>query len=286
MSSLVIRQSDLSSYARCPQQKKLSNLQRDGLLPKAPEQLSATAFGSVIHSAVHIMERRYALKDTDPLGHARTHFEYYWNQENIEAICPRVTIWLPRETWSGMLARGLATLDLYWEHLQQDKGRVLGLEVSFNVPIVIDGTEHTLHGTIDRLALRRTGRAFLSVEDFKSGRDYYGLRFNQQFSVYSYASLQPEFWAAWEDGEALYERFRDLPRRGTWISLRDGVKRSDAGWRGPQDYARLEVALREYVRAVKADIYPLNLSGSVCTYCPYREGLCGGVALPDERHGS
>jgi DNA primase len=65
----------------------------------------------------------------------------------------------------------------------------------------------------------------------------------------------------------LSTRFSVLARRGTWISLRNGVDRQDAGWRGPQDYTRGWAAVRGYVKAVKADIYPLSLTGDTCFYC-------------------
>jgi hypothetical protein len=54
---------------------------------------------------------------------------------------------------------------------------------------------------------------------------------------------------------------------------------------GPQDYARGWAAVRGYVKAVKADIYPLSLTGDVCFWCQFREGICGGVAVPDEDYG-
>lgn len=282
-----IRQSDLSSFARCAQQKRLTDMQRGGLLTKAPEQLSNTAYGSVMHHAVRIMEEYHARGMEDPLAHGKATFEYYWRADNISAICPPVTIWTPRQTWSGLLRKGLRTLELYWEHLRKDKARLLGLEVEFTLPYVLDGVEHELHGTMDRLSVRRSSRIFLNIEDFKTGQDYIGLRWNTQFTIYSWATLQRAFWDAWGDeADQLYNRFRLAPRRGTWISLRDGAKRSDAGYRADLDYRRMDVALREYVRAVEADIYPLTLTGSVCRFCPFREGICGGVPVPEEDYGS
>lgn len=282
-----IRQSDLSSWSRCAQQKHLQNQQRAGLLDKEPEQLSRTAYGSVMHHAVRVMEERHVTGQSDPLGHARSTFEYFWDQSNTHVICQPVTIWAPRDTWSGMLRKGLAVLGVYWEHLQRDKAKVLGLEVEFNLPYMLDGVEHTMHGTMDKLTLRRSGRAFLNVEDFKTGEDYVALRWNQQFTIYSWATTQRAFWDLWgAEADDLWERTSVMPRRGTWISLRGGCKRSDAGYRGPQDYARMDVALREYVRANEAGIYPLTLTGAVCRFCPFREGICGGVPVPDENYGA
>jgi hypothetical protein len=278
----------LTSYARCAQQKHLTDLQRAGMLDKEPEQLSLTAFGTVIHHAARVLEEEHHKGGADPLGKARATFEYYWAPENIHHLTPPVTIWTPRDTWTGSLRRGLAVLGTYYDQLVKDKGKLLGLEVEFTLPYLLDGEWHEIHGTMDRLSLRRTsGGPYLNIEDFKSGRDYIGLRWNVQFTVYSWATLQPAFWDAWGAESAdLAHRFANVRRRGTWISLRDGVKRSDAGYRGPQDYARMDVALREYVKAVRLDVYPLTLSGSVCRFCPFREGLCGGVPIPDENYGA
>ena len=282
-----IRQSDLASFARCAQQKKLTDLQRAGALDQPAEQLSRTAFGTVIHHALHVMEKHHHYRDADPLQQALASFEYYWDQANIHVLTPPVTIWCARDTWAGMRRRGLATLELYWHQLEADRGKLLALEVPFTLPYELDGVAHELHGTMDRLSLRRTSQSFLNIEDFKSGQDYIGLRWNLQFTIYAWATTQPGFWEAWEDdeGEKLYEQFRLLPRRGTWISVRDGVRRSDAGWRGPQDYARMDAVLRGYVRAVEADNYPLSMTGAVCRFCPFSDGICGGVPVPDEDHG-
>lgn len=282
-----IRQSDLASWSRCAQQKHLQDEQRAGRLSKDPEQLSPTAFGSVMHHALRVMEEWHLFGRPDPLGYARQTFEYYWDQDNIHLICPPVTIWTPRETWTGLLRKGLALLDVYWEQLQRDVGKVLGLEVEFNLPLVIDGEEHLMHGTMDKLTLRRSGRSFINVEDFKTGREYIGLRWNLQFTIYTWATLQPAFWDAWGDeGPGLSARFANMPRRGTWIDVRGGIKRRDAGYRADLDWQRMKVALREYIRANKAEVYPLTLTGSVCRYCPFREGICGGVPVPEETYGS
>lgn len=294
MSPTQIRQSDLTAYGRCAQQKHLTDLQRAGMLDREPEQLSLTAFGTVIHHAARVLEEYHHKGLPDPLGHAQRTFEHYWDQSNIHELTPPVTIWTPRDSWQGSLRRGLAILATYYEQLVKDRGKLLGLEVEFTLPYILDGEEHQIHGTMDRLSLRRTaGGAYLNVEDFKSGRDYYGLRWNVQFTVYIWATLQRAFWDAWgAEGEELAQRFGlmdsaiRLRRRGTWISLRDGVKRSDAGYRGPQDFARMDVALREYIKANRLDVFPLVLSGNVCRFCPFREGLCGGVAVPDENYGA
>lgn len=282
---MQIRQSDLSSFARCAQQKKLSDQQRAGILTKPAEQLSMTAYGSVMHHALHVMEKAHHYKTGDALEQAIATFEYYWDQNNIGVICPPVTIWAARDTYQGLLRKGVATLALYWEYLQKDTGKLLGLEVEFTLPYVLDGVEHTIHGTMDRLSLRRGSQPYINVEDFKSGKDYIALRHNLQFTMYVLATTYREFWQQWPDGDAMFDRFALTPRRGTWISVRSGVKRSDAGYRGAQDFARLDAAMREYVKANTYDVFPLSLTGEVCRFCPFQNGLCGGVPVPAEEYG-
>lgn len=282
----VVRQSDLASYARCAQQKKLTDLSRAGLLAK-PEQLSMTAYGSVLHYAVHVLEKLTYEKRADALDRAHATFDYYWQPANIAQICEPVTIWAARQTYSGLLRKGHQSLDLFAKHLKGDQSKLLGLEVEFNLPFELDGEQHTFHGTMDRLSLRKTTSAtYVNVEDYKTGQDYKHLRWNAQFSGYCWATTQEAFWEPWgAEGPRMYQRFHLMARRGTWVSLRNGVDRQDAGWRGPQDYARFWACIREYVKAVKADIYPLSLKGDVCEFCRYREGLCGGVSVPDPEHG-
>jgi hypothetical protein len=123
-----------------------------------------------------------------------------------------------------------------------------------------------------------------------TGKDYVALRYNLQFSAYSLASLQREFWvgARGEDGfgdrgEELFQRFQGAGRRGTWINLKT-IKFQDAGWRGPVDYARFTLALEQMHASIKADIFPLSISGAVCQYCSFRR-ICGGTGLPSADHG-
>jgi hypothetical protein len=294
VNGIIVRQSDLSSYSRCAQQKKLNDQVRAGDLGP-PEVLSMTAYGSVIHHAIHVMEKLHHEKRPDAVEKSHASFDYYWDPANIMGIPETypVTIWAARQTWAGLGRKGHQTIDLYAKYLQADVSKLLGLELSFNLPFELDGEQHVFHGTMDRLSLRKlSGTPYLNVEDFKTGKDYGtrkgDLRWNAQFSGYSWATTQLKFWTdAWgqEEGEELFTRFSVLARRGTWISLKNGVDRQDAGWRGPQDYARFWAAIREYVKAVKADIYPLSLTGDVCFYCAFREGICGGVAVPDEDHG-
>lgn len=283
---LVIRQSDLGSYNRCPQQKKL----RDTLEGAGERQqtLSATVYGSVTHHALQIMETLHHEGRDDALEVAIATFLHYWHPDNVGVIEPGgIDVWLPRQTYGGLREKGQQVLKLHYEWLKGDTGQLLALEYQFAVPYLIDGVQHTLTGMIDRLSSRRHLRKpVLNVEDFKTGKVPTFLRWNQQFSVYTYASTQRPFWDGFDDPEKAYETTKGWARRGTWIDM-STVTRKDAGWRAEADYARLHVALREYVKAVEADVYPLNMKGDVCMFCPFaRTGQCGGVVLPEESDGA
>src|ERR1017187_2664680 len=82
---LVVRQSDLSSYSRCAQQKKLNDQGRDADLGR-PEVLSMTAYGSVMHHAIHVLEKLNFDKRPDALEKAHSTFDYYWDPANISGI--------------------------------------------------------------------------------------------------------------------------------------------------------------------------------------------------------
>lgn len=307
---LLFHQSDLSALARCPAQL---GYKRAGLPTKSN---SAMAFGSVIHDVLEYMERHfyelriehahklktvaYAQGYNQIVFNAKQRFVHYWNPMNIEAICDPVPPdgWLPRQGYNELRTRGIDAIQKYGELIRFDDSELLATEYSFRVPIVgtVDedtGEPHELAGSVDRLAVRHyLQKPVVAIDDWKSGRDYKNLRHNLQFTAYSYASTQKEFWTGAVGGEdgygvergtQLYERFADTPRRNTWINLRL-FKFQDAGWRGPQDYERFKLAILQFAALIKADIFPLTISGEVCQYCEFRS-ICGGIGVPDDNYG-
>jgi hypothetical protein len=252
------------------------------------KQLSATAFGSVMHNALHNLERH---RD---LGLALQTFEYYWHPLNIDQICTPVEEWIMGHSYSKLLAKGRETLKRYWDLKQYDDEEVLALEFPFIVPI--DGTwdedlnkPHELAGTVDRLAVRHYKRQLqVCIDDWKTGQKPRYLRHNIQFSAYAYASTQQEFWTGWEDqtwpdgfgedrGWELYKRFADAPRHGWWINVNGGPDWLDAGLRDERDYYRFKHSVNTYVKAVKGGIFPLNIDGSTCAFCPFRDDCPEGL---------
>lgn len=299
-----IRQSDLTSAQRCYYQFSL-RLEEEQGTGKRGDVNSMTAFGTVMHYAIQVLETLHHEDRPDALDVAVATLESYWKPDNLPQLVPGgIDFWLPRTTYGGLLIRGRKALRDYFDLLARDDGKLLALEYQWEVPYELDGELHELHGTADRLALRLYKRQpYLSVEDFKTGNKPQYLRRATQWTVYSYASTRPEFWsqfqdlidpvveklhakelALWDDGSG----YEVIARRGRWINLGQGdtVSIHDAGWRTEHDYARMRVQLRHFINANKAGVFPLTLSGDTCEYCPYaRNGACGGVPIPELTEG-
>lgn len=294
----VIHQSDLQSWNYCPRRLYY---ERQGA---REHQLSATAYGSVLHHAMHVLER---YQDLDK---AIETFLFYWHPLNIEAICPPVSSggWIGKDSYGEMRKRGVTMLRRYADYLRVDDHELLGLETEFIVPVrglEVLGRPVYLAGTMDRLAVRwYRQRETLCVDDFKTGQQKWGLRYNVQGSAYAYATWQPEFWTGMPEGfeglrigsglatyeaapgfgdraEELNERFARVPRRFTWINLKS-FKLVDGGYRGRQDYERMKEGIAEIIGSADRGIFPLRIDGETCRFCPFKKEPCG---VPDENHG-
>lgn len=314
VSPIQIRQSDIASWQRCPQQVKLSRQASDR--GERRTTLSATVFGTVVHHAAEVLQRLHHEGRTDALDVAIATFEHYWHPDHLDELEPGgIDVWLPRQTWGGLQIRGRNTLRAFYDDIESDDSLLLALEQHFEFPLDLSeelpqDPHHTGSGTIDRLTLRTKGRGkarqtWLSVDDGKTGKKPTYLRYAFQWTYYSYATLQPEFWDAWEPdqlklitaplaerGLALYARqpgAEDLPiipRRGRWYAWKDNYKVHDCGWRTEVDYKRMKVALAEYVRSNTANIFPLTISGDSCMFCEFgHDGTCGGTPLAEITEG-
>ena len=253
-----VRQSQLKVFGECANQYRYSvvlGLGKDG-------SGSLTVLGSVWHYAVDV----YETYDHD-LDLAKRTFVHYWNNPGLLGL--KVDFWHRRTTFMGLQTRGLDMLERYHELSPWKQGIRIGSEINFTVPI----GEHELTGTIDKLWVRK-GQKKLSVVDFKTGSAVpEALRFNIQFSAYCYATTRPEFWEqipGFEDG---YKKYRDYKRDGWWYHARNN-RMFNAGFREDTDYNRLLWAIEQMDRAVKADVYPLSISGTTCGYCPHVD-ICG-----------
>ena len=279
---MIIHQSDLKSWARCGEQH------RRQLNGDRGKQLSATAFGSVMHNALHTLERH---RDLDL---AIKTFEYYWHPLNIEMVCEPVEEWILKQSYSSLLGKGRETLKRYWDLKRYDDEEVLALEFPFVVPILgtfdpDTGKPHELAGTVDRLSLRHYKRQLhVCIDDWKTGKKPRYLRHNIQFSAYAYASTQQEFWTGYDDdllpdgfgeqrGYDLFRRLEQAPRHGWWINVMGGPDWIDAGLREERDYRRFAHSVDQYVRARKNNIFPLNIDGETCAFCPFRDDCPEGL---------
>jgi hypothetical protein len=191
--TFVIHQSDLQSWGRCPQ---AWHLERQGARSKS---LSATAYGVVMHHALHEGAR------ANDVNVALETFTYYWHPLHIEALCPPVDTWIMRDSYSSLLATGREAIRRFFDLLTVDHGELLALEYEFIVPLhgvldPVDGSTVVLAGTIDRLVARQKKRyPILDFDDLKTGKKYTYLRHNIQGTTYAYASTQPEFWLGWPE---------------------------------------------------------------------------------------
>lgn len=290
---MIIHQSDLSAWIRCPAAFNY------GRLGWPQEQNSAAAYGTVMHHCLLVFERQRAEgASVDAAARsAQETFVHYWNPINIDSLTEPVTKWLPRQSYGGLRAKGIKVIGEFADLVRYDDAELLATEYAFQVPI--DGSwdellnePHVLAGSIDRLVARRYKRHLvLGVDDYKSGKEYTYLRQNLQFTAYCYASTKPEFWNGWngedgfgERGPEMYQRFSNAARRGTWINLRQ-LKFQDAGWRGPKDYKRFAIAANQVAASIQHDIYPMTLVGEVCTFCPFRANCCG-VGVAEDSHGA
>lgn len=306
----VIRQSDLSSWAWCPLRKFYEERARRDPDAPQPQILSATTYGSVVHYALQVMEKAIHEGREDALDLALKTFAYYWHPSHTEELdgVRRVNEWIARQSYDGLLARGKAVIKDWYELTTSDKdSTLLALEYQFAVPMEIDGRLHTLTGTIDRLEIGRYYRKpILRASDYKTGKQPYGLRWNQQGSAYSWATTLPSFWFGWpesgmgelptfdrDDVERIENLFAswgfrlhedspgDAPlaaRKFRWTNLQE-IKFADGGWRTERDYARLKLAVDGYIRSCEAEAYAVNMSGDKCQWCSFQK-TCGGVGLP------
>lgn len=300
-SGLVIRQSDLASFSYCAMRQKYDRTA--AAAGRQPERLSATIAGTVAHYALEIMQRAVHEGREDALKVGLATFEHYWQPENTGQISEGPpTIWIARQTWGGVLAQMRTALTQAHEWMVKSKDILLATEYTFDLPIEVDGEIHTLHGTIDRLAIRMKDRMpVLSVDDWKTGVKPDHLQYAMQWSVYSWASTQLGFWNDFLEtpgfdevdrrvssrGVSLYESTEQplAERWGRWLAVRNGeFKPVDCGQRTEQHYKRMRLAISQYVRAIRADVAPLTTDTKKCAYCAWRN-ICGDAPLPDPQEG-
>jgi len=303
-SRAIVRQSDLGSYGYCPAKAHYERSARDA--GYQPKRLSATILGSVKHYALQVFQQLYHEGREDAQAVALATFEHYWSPEHCGEICEGFpTEWMRGHTYEGCRQEGLASLTAAFAWIGKERSSwLLGVEHTFNVPFDI-GTEGVLlHGTVDRLTLRKMPQGlFVCLEDWKSGKVAQNLSLSLQWTVYAVASLSMDFWLSFYAGntngfdnlltdlagrgQALHQGadglgpLEVLPRRGRLLSVRDGAFGAhDCGIRTEAHYERLRFHIREYLKARRADVNPPTTDCSKCLYCEYSD-ICGQAPVPE-----
>lgn len=265
---MKLRQSTIKRFMACPAQVKFAEVEG---LPE-PENWKQF-FGTAIHfcleklnlGVVTVEEAKALFLDL---------------MVNPDKLACNPTVMPKMTTFGGLENKGLWILDNFEDKYHWEDRQLVASEHQFVVPF----GRHELSGTIDLLELRfnHKGKQILRVCDYKTNTrkpSFMELQLNIQFTVYSYATTQPEFWEGLPDG--MFDDLTDTERRSIWIHLWTGIE-LDAGTRAMADFRRLYRVCNQIERAVEADIYVPDISGETCIFCPYIEPCCGiEIPTPD-----
>lgn len=241
-------------------------------IDKLPDDRGNAA--AVYGQCVHLALEKYNSQETDVKGAIKL-FADAWNKpEKYNMMTP--TIWAPRMSHAAYMKRGKDSIKAYAESISWRKREVVAVEHKFMVPM----GDYELTGYVDHLEITKDkkGRRVLLVEDHKTSTRAPSKTFlqgNIQFTVYDYATRQPEFWLGngpdfppMEQGEWYMEMTKDLPRLNMWHGVTIG-KQISAGERDEKDFERLHLALQQIDKAIENDVFVLDISGETCGFCPY-----------------
>lgn len=267
--------SRMNTWMTCPKQ---AFFKYSGQFDGEPQN-AAASFGTCIHHALDFYNQ------TQDINNAIALFDDVWhNPEKLDVV---PDVWPRYSSFTGYHEKGINALKSYDEQLNWGNRTVLASEHKFLVPF----GKHELTGFVDCLELAGSKRGqVVKTVDYKSSARaprLESLRLNCQFTIYDYASRQPEFWLGngedfppMENGEHWWTFAQDLPRQNIWYGLMQ-KKEFDAGERGQADFMRLYRVADEIERAIEHDVYVPNISGDSCLYCPYGDP-CGLPILPSE----
>lgn len=259
----------LKRWMTCELQAKFAELDR---LPQ--RQGSKATFGTAVHLALEHYNR------TSDVDEAVKLFLDAWEDPG-QVLGTDIDVWNRYSTYGGLRQRGMEIIRAYHDRTRFEERTVIAAEHKFLVPF----GEHEFTGTLDLLALRKNhrGRELLCIEDFKTTTrrpNTAELALDIQFTVYIYASLQPEFWFGNGEGypaiynaEWWWETLKDIPRRGIWIQLWEGARDYDAGSRDDKDFGRLYRLCEQIERAITAKVFVPHI-GEACGLCDYANGPC------------
>lgn len=171
----------------------------------------------------------------------------------------------------------------YADSMKWEQHITLGTEYRFMVPF----GDHLISGIVDHLHSNKN-QSILYIDDLKSGKrpNRDTLHLDLQFTSYSWAVQQKEFWVGmesddpdWPDkygglpnGEELFEKFQKAEHVARWVDLRK-AEFIPAGKRTEFDYARLYRMCEMIQRAVETQTYVPSISAESCGWCDFHD-LC------------
>lgn len=264
----VFSASKIQTWMGCPLQAKFRYVDK-----LTDDRVNASAsFGNCVHSALQNYNKNDSIED------ALAYFIHVWEHPDIIGATP--TEWSKNTNYASLRDRGIKMLKEYHDKCRWQKRRVIATEHEFLVPF----GDFYLYGYVDlvELKLGSTGEQELRVVDYKTNKKQpyiNALQWNTQFTVYSYAAAQPEFYIGTldtppvADGERVWYEVEDLQPLPIWYHL-ETSKEIFAGPRGDDDFMRLHRVVTEIQKAQDRSVYVPNVSGDTCTFCPYKEP-CG-----------
>jgi CRISPR/Cas system-associated exonuclease Cas4 (RecB family) len=268
----------LKTWMQCPLQARFKEIEKQDSLQNAK-----ASFGTCIHEALELYNK------TGDYEAARERFNHTWENPEVLGVAP--DYWPKFTTFAGLRKKGFEVLEKYHETNQWESREIIGTEHKFCVPI----GDHHISGVVDLIEVKKTkgGKKALRIVDYKTNTKQpsrEALFMDIQFTVYVYASLQPEFWLGFQDdpkypamlnGAELMERFDGMARKPIWYHLWAN-KEILAGERDDDDFMRLYRCILEVANAVEKEVFVPNISGDSCTYCSFTEQCKAVLPIRDK----
>ncbi len=257
--------SRLKTWQDCQLKARYKYLDR---LPDGPQNAKAS-FGTIMHHCLELFNQ------TGNGELAIDQFVDLWANPEKLGVAPE--FWPKYISYKSLREKGIESLKLYISACNWDDRIVLGTEYEFVVPF----GKHELHGFIDLLDIRFSGKGkdLLRITDYKSN----GTKPNQamlmldiQFTVYVFATLQPEFWVNIPDGEKWFADLAGTERRAIWYQMFGGSE-IDAGPRDLSDFERLYQLCDAIEKAHEQSVFVPRI-GDACLFCPFTEQC--GITIP------
>lgn len=229
---------------------------------------SSAHFGSAVHSGLETFHKGSTEKQ------AIEEFNRYFDEIDPD-------YYNKRTSYTKFKDEGPRMIHEYIDSFKWSTHITLAAEKKFMVPF----GDHVLSGIIDHLYTDKT-MSKLFISDLKTGTrpNFDTLHLDVQFTAYDWATRQREFWvgaesddpnwpdkyAGFENGEELFEAFKDVPRVNIWYDLRKN-QAIDVGGRQDFDFARLYRVCEQIDLAVEKEVFVPTINTDTCLWCPYQD---------------